>query len=805
MRAATQCSLAFYSSAGLRVAEVTIIPFRAAGAGAQTPLVQREVGDADTFGETEFQLREGERYEYTVLSNLSLQLRSSLATPLRARNASGISDAGIIETGTFCGTLLLELVERGSSSDSVALASQLIDVRSVKLDFRTEYRGMLRRVADEAVALLLDARSSVKSPFTSAFSSEASSGGLQLQLELLRHLLDAPEFAAAVNRITNYPHERLSTTVQSASANRSQRLAPSAVRQLIRGSPRTAVPGEHPIRIRYGLESIAKTVSVIRRDRSIDTAENRFIKFALLDMRSFLSHALAVFSSSSHRWGALGMICSRLSTVITEMLERPFFQEIGDLNQSPLGSVVLQRRGGYREVLNAWLRFRSASELSWQGGQEVFRGGQRNVALLYEYWLFFVLLDLFCRMFRGGERPPANTLLDGLAGDSPQLKLKEGEEIGPFEGKFVSGGRVMRARFSYNRAYSVSDDRSSSGSWTRRMRPDYTLSFWPDAFSEAQAEERELLVHVHFDAKYRVEGLNDLFGADDEVDEATVSGAQYRYADLLKMHAYRDAIRRTQGAFILYPGRDGAQRTFRGFTHEILPGVGAFAIAPDDGGAAQGIDEFEMFISELLAHLSNRTTAQERVAFHVGEAYQLREGPVYYGDLRLGETDELSDRGMALPPDEHHVVVAWIDSAEQQKWTDSTGLVVLRLGDRPGTWKVPPEIASARHVLLRSHGNNVVPGLRRLLEPGYAVFGVKDLQAHGYPGRAGGEIYAVFKTAPDPLFAGHRWDGFAIRDLLIEFEARRSYRRGSLGRQSPDPRVLSLRTLLKSIGQNSVE
>ena len=74
--------------------------------------------------------------------------------------------------------------------------------------------------------------------------------------------------------------------------------------------------------------------------------------------------------------------------------------------------------------------------------------------------------------------------------------------------------------------------------------------------------------------------------------------------------------------------------TFRGF-HEILPGLGAFGIAPDGDGAAQGLDSLEQFLEEALTHLSNQTTAQERVSFHVSEAYTLKEGPVFYGALRL--------------------------------------------------------------------------------------------------------------------------------------------------------------------------
>ena len=78
------------------------------------------------------------------------------------------------------------------------------------------------------------------------------------------------------------------------------------------------------------------------------------------------------------------------------------------------------------------------------------------------------------------------------------------------------------------------------------------------------------------------------------------SRGNYKLQDLLKMHAYRDAIKRSHGAYVLYPGRGNSPVTFRGFFHEILPGLGAFAIAPDESGAAQGMEALEKFLDEVL-------------------------------------------------------------------------------------------------------------------------------------------------------------------------------------------------------------
>lgn len=64
------------------------------------------------------------------------------------------------------------------------------------------------------------------------------------------------------------------------------------------------------------------------------------------------------------------------------------------------------------------------------------------------------------------------------------------------------------------------------------------------------------------------------------------------------MHAYKDAIRRSGGAYILYPG--ATNETFRGF-HEIIPGLGAFSMNPSPDNA--DIKELSKFIDQVIDHL----------------------------------------------------------------------------------------------------------------------------------------------------------------------------------------------------------
>jgi hypothetical protein len=311
------------------LAHVTLTPGKDAESLSTAPLAEVDEGDAREHGETTIQLREAERYEYEVSSTngADLRLRCSLSSRRRSLGKTGKPDAGLIETRSFCGTLLLELVEGDVDYAKPPVASALLDVRSVKMEYRTEYRGMLRRLADELAGLVADARSSAKTGFRSSFEERTDEGWLQIQLELLRETLDSTDFSAALQRILSFPHERLSTVSDSLSTDQAIRWTPSAIRQLVTRNPRRTLPGSHPLRSNPGFDTVAERLLVPRKSRDVDTPENRFVKFALGEFRAFLTHAQGVFESCEG-WAASAALARRLAATVEDWLGRGLFREL---------------------------------------------------------------------------------------------------------------------------------------------------------------------------------------------------------------------------------------------------------------------------------------------------------------------------------------------------------------------------------------------------------------------------------------------------------------------------------------------
>jgi len=150
----------FRTATGDVLAELQLTATREAKSIEVAPIIERSTSDASEHGETAIQLKEADRYEYEIINSREaekdLRLRCQLSSRRRSLKGNKTPDAGLLETGSFCGTLLLELVVGEATDEKKAVATALIDVRSIKMGYRDQYRGMLRRLAEEMADLVVD-------------------------------------------------------------------------------------------------------------------------------------------------------------------------------------------------------------------------------------------------------------------------------------------------------------------------------------------------------------------------------------------------------------------------------------------------------------------------------------------------------------------------------------------------------------------------------------------------------------------------------------------------------------------------
>jgi len=600
-------------------------------------------------------------------------------------------------------------------SGNQELGRAFFEVRSRKLDYLNQYQWMLEEIADSMAELVMERFAPTEQQFRIDESADAAT--LYARFAMLKWLFSGEAFEAAVLQILAHPHRAWVEELEYRRPGQAIPLSARVAQRLCRPGPQVTCESGLP------LPALPQSIAVPRTEETLDTPENRFIKFVLLRWQSFteeVEQALRrepVTAPVQRGLREVQAVQERLHTILAAGL----FREVGDLTFIPAGSQVLQKRAGYRDLYRAFLQFESAALLTWDGGEDVYGAGKRDVATLYEYWVFLQLVKVMERLC--GRQFGLSQLIE-VRPDGMGVALRRGRSR-QLKGQVNRLGRTLQVELWFNRTFGHrAGDR---GSWSRPMRPDYSIRIVPD-ITYGEPDE----VWIHFDAKYRVESITGLFGEDPTTEEGearlleeeqSAEGRQAsKRADLLKMHAYRDAIRRSAGAYVIYPGTE--REELRRF-HELLPGLGAFALRPTRDGRDTGLDGLVKFIDDVLTHVATQTTQHERMRYWLRESTR--------GDHHVAEHSAVPF--LSKPPADTIVLLGYVRSPEQLRWIHQQRLYNMRTGGRRGSVLPGSRVLAAELVVLYgSHMNTAevwqVGGSPQFLDEA-------DMLNLGYPGPRG--------------------------------------------------------------------
>ena len=661
--------------------------------------------------EPQYQIKEGCFYDYEF-SNKDYRLTCNDQENIiqkRARN----EHIGRISPNIFVGTLSLEIFNTNEPNKKW---EQKLEVQSTKTSYRKDYQYMLNSITEKCTDLILQANSPVSHSFETDF--DADNKTLYQRFVFVKSIINSEEFEDAIHRIISSPTTKWTEEAEETDVRKIKRFRNNEIKQLINSNNRTKLSSNHPL-YSSKLKSVATKISSYKKIESVDTSENRFVKHAL---ETFSKFCMAIGNHPN-----AGQRLKYEANVVTEKLENhlqhSLFKEISRPTTLKLNSPTLQKKEGYREILKVWLKFDLAAKLIWDGGEDVYSGGKKDIATLYEYWLFFKLLDVLKSIFEIEPKELEKLIVSNS--NNLNLQLKQGK-ITFLKGTFTKEHRDLNIRFNYNRSFVGNDNISKSGSWTTTLRPDYTLSIWPTNLNEKDAEEKEQIVHIHFDAKYKIANINQIIESNqDEEDlnnekKANLKGI-YKNADLLKMHAYKDAIRRTSGAYVLYPG--DTNKRLKGF-HEVLPGLGAFPIKPSEN--SNETIHLENFLKEVLGHFLNNASQRENIA---SKSYNIHKNEK---PNIINEPIPEYINGEKLIPDETYVLVGFYNTQEQYNWIKK-GKYNFRMGSGNGSLILDKETVSASYLLLHTHEDNSSSDIWKITSKGPKVYSRLNLEKKGYP------------------------------------------------------------------------
>ena len=728
--------------------------------------------DVIEYGEAKYQLLEGCNYEYQFSDeSITFKKREESSKNAIISHSKFGKNKGSINPNIYVGTHTLEI------EGSPLLLP--IEVRSVKASYRQDYRFMLESICEKCTDLIMQIDSPINQNFETNYDTDSQT--LYQRFSFVKSIIGSLEFEEAIQKIISNPTTKWEEEFEEKDIRSIRRFNQRTTKQLVTRNNRLDLGENHYLSNIYGLSSIPTKIYETRKIESTDTAENQFIKHTLEDFLFFCENCELKFAKFSTAKTEANALAAKLSS----LLNQSFFKEISRPTSLKLNSPVLQRKSGYREVLNAWLKFDLAAKLIWKGGENVYSAGKKDIATLYEYWLFFTLLDLLKEVF--DIEPKSISQLIQFDNGLLSLTLKQGTAIA-LQGIYKSHARNLNIQFSYNRSFGGGKVYPDAGSYTTTLRPDYTLSIWPAEIKDPKAAEKEeLITHIHFDAKYKVNNFYALISRSKEEvlteeenielfnDEAEeIKKGTFKNQDLLKMHAYKDAIRRTAGAYVLYPG-EGEDAPLRGF-HELIPGLGAFVIRPNNNGTDK--EHFKSFLNKVISNFTDRASQRDHTAVKIYEIHQNVKS----------ETDILNEplpeylNSKKLIPSETFILLGYYKGESHLNWIKQKGVYNVRYNDR---YNLQSNDIAAQYLLLYSKDQSETTLFFKLKKNEAKIYTKSELKdILNYPTNPSQDTYLVYSLD---------------KEIEKEFEELKiDLTKISVERETKRPQSIDLITLLKA-------
>ena len=514
---------------------------------------------------------------------------------------------------------------RISFYDREAIRQLSFEVIPDKMDYEDDYIELTESLAEKCAELLLDYSGSTSNMFTLAENEHKT---LLEQFIFLRQFCYSENIQSLFEAIKRNPDRIL------VEEEEFQPLGCGVPSKKVFSHPFQYARNWNTYNSSEGSKYFLPSEVVVSHKRdSLDTTANRFIKYALQYFETICEELIDSLNKNGADIQTECLIEAKLiCEMINDILRDHFFDEVKDMELMPQNNQVLQKREGYSQIFSAYSMIDLALQLDWRGKDAVYEGESKNVALLYEYWLFFELCSIVgsidgCLM--------NDTEIDPfISSDNVNLiiSLREGKQSCQ---SFSIPRLKTKINLYYNRTFSPTEFKTTryEGSYSRPFRPDYTLAIFPDHYTksgsngENEAIRDGAVSYIHFDAKYRITDLTSIIGSDhyntneeqieleEEKSEEVIN--TYKRGDLLKMHTYNDAIRRTIGSYVLYPGNGNSSsygKTEFSLYDEILPGVGAFAIKPSISTVGEA--ELKLFINNLITNNAENSSRLNRIKYY---------------------------------------------------------------------------------------------------------------------------------------------------------------------------------------------
>ncbi|PSV39648.1 restriction endonuclease-like protein [Photobacterium sp. GB-36] len=421
-------------------------------------------------------------------------------------------------------------------------------------------------------------------------------------------------FEQGLKVICAAPHSRLQPTVTNIKAAKLKARLPHKLAEQVKQD--------------FANGQYDKRYAVEKKQLSVDTPENRFIKMAVSKSKRQLAEFEQKLRKSNQAPERQRLSDSFLNELhswqqpLQKVLGQSFLKEVGAYTGLNRESLVLQQKTGYSAVYRVWQELKFYLDVF--GNQSSI--SMKSVAEIYEVWCFLCLKQILEQDL--GFELVKNSATKLAPNDFFEYQLKDGF-AGAFRFKRSDG---VTARLAHEPKFTKKG--KSIRSYLVNQEPDIVLevtlpkSAHLTKADSGSSEEKQFI--WLFDAKYRIKTDKNRFDDSNENIEST----DYVPDDAInQMHRYRDALIRLSeprlsefssssitgqpikksrpvfGAFALYPGFfDQATKPnpYAAAIEEV--GIGAFALLPSQ--TESGYSGHQWLLEFLQAQIGTAPNAQ---------------------------------------------------------------------------------------------------------------------------------------------------------------------------------------------------
>lgn len=397
-------------------------------------------------------------------------------------------------------------------------------------------------------------------------------------------------FEQGLTVICAAPHSRLQPTVANIKAAKLKGRLPHKLAEQVKQD--------------FANGQYDKRYAVKKKQLSVDTPENRFIKMAVSKSKRQLAEFEQKLRQSNQAPERQRLSDSFLNELhswqqpLQKVLGQSFLKEVGAYTGLSRESLVLQQKTGYSAVYRIWQELKFYLDVF--GNQSSI--SMKSVAEIYEVWCFLCLKQILEQDL--GFELVANGAADLKQNDFFEYSFKEDGMRGAFRFKRADG---VTARLAHEPIFNKA---GKIRSYLVSQKPDIVLEVTlpKSARSDSGSSEEKQFIWL-FDAKYRIKTDKSRFDDSNEDIEST----DYVPDDAInQMHRYRDALIRLSephvpelpssgnagqfskksrpvfGAFALYPGFFDQATTPNPYAAAIEEvSIGAFALLPSQNELSQ--------------------------------------------------------------------------------------------------------------------------------------------------------------------------------------------------------------------------